>query len=258
MTTKPFSLWRDKRLPPLAPARALRFGLRDGPIDEACAAFREPLVAAAEYGLSGRNHYAHPRNPPYYAATPGAIDAILLRKGVAERLAGVDETLRREAFALFLHDAWRPRAVQSYFHDEWTPAEISKRRPELTGDALAAEVELYWAAPTVDEKRPAPHATGGAVDLTLTWQDGPPLFMGSVFDDATPLAHTDRFEAEAGADFSFSAEEARANRRILYWAMTEAGFCNHPDEWWHYSYGDQTWAKLTGRPAALYGLAEPE
>jgi D-alanyl-D-alanine dipeptidase len=38
--------------------------------------------------------------------------------------------------------------------------------------------------------------------------------------------------------------------------MAEAGFANHPDEWWHYSYGDQTWAALTGRRAALYGLIE--
>jgi D-alanyl-D-alanine dipeptidase len=117
-------------------------------------------------------------------------------------------------------------------------------------------VERYWAAPTRDEAQPAPHATGAAVDLTLVWQDGEPLWMGSLFDDATPLAHTDRFEPDDGAG-SFSDEEARANRRILYWAMTEAGFANYPDEWWHYSYGDQNWAALTGRTSALYGLIEP-
>ena len=56
---------------------------------------------------------------------------------------------------------------------------------------------------------------------------------------------------------SFSNEEARANRRMLYWLMIEAGFTNHPDEWWHYSYGDQMWAKLSNKPAAFYGAAEP-
>jgi D-alanyl-D-alanine dipeptidase len=39
--------------------------------------------------------------------------------------------------------------------------------------------------------------------------------------------------------------------------MTEEGFAGHPEEWWHFSWGDQLWAKLTGAPAALYGLAEP-
>ncbi|MEJ0059268.1 MAG: M15 family metallopeptidase [Terricaulis sp.] len=78
--------------------------------------------------------------------------------------------------------------------------------------------------------RPAPHATGGAVDLTIVWDDGAPLWMGSLFDDATSLAGTDRFERDTD-DFSFSHEEARANRRLLYWLMIEAGFSNHPDEW---------------------------
>jgi D-alanyl-D-alanine dipeptidase len=39
--------------------------------------------------------------------------------------------------------------------------------------------------------------------------------------------------------------------------MIEAGFASHPDEWWHYSYGDQMWAALTGAEAAHYGLATP-
>jgi len=42
----------------------------------------------------------------------------------------------------------------------------------------------------------------------------------------------------------------------LHWVMTEEGFAGHPDEWWHFSWGDQLWAKLTGAPAALYGEAE--
>ncbi|MES1200940.1 MAG: M15 family metallopeptidase, partial [Pseudomonadota bacterium] len=100
-------------------------------------------------------------------------------------------------------------------------------------------------------------ATGGAVDLTIVWQDGEPLYMGSLFDDATALAGTDRFERDMDEP-SFSHDEARANRRLLYWLMIEAGFSNHPDEWWHYSYGDQMWAIHMGKPAALYGLAEPD
>ena len=51
------------------------------------------------------------------------------------------------------------------------------------------------------------------------------------------------------------AEEARANRRLLHWLMTEEGFAGHPDEWWHFSWGDQMWAALTGAPHAHYGAA---
>jgi D-alanyl-D-alanine dipeptidase len=54
---------------------------------------------------------------------------------------------------------------------------------------------------------------------------------------------------------SFSDEEARANRRLLHWVMAEEDFAGHPDEWWHFSWGDQMWAKLSGEMAAHYGEA---
>ena len=46
-----------------------------------------------------------------------------------------------------------------------------------------------------------------------------------------------------------------APARLLHWLMTEEGFAGHPDEWWHFSWGDQMWAALTGAPSAPYGLA---
>ena len=125
-----------------------------------------------------------------------------------------------------------------------------------TGQALVDEVEKYWAAPTAGENSPSPHSTGGAVDLTLIFSDTrQPLYMGGIFDDLTEDAWTDGFERRAPA--SMSDEEARANRRLLYWSMTEAGFANNPTEWWHYSWGDQLWARLYGQSAAHYGACNP-
>jgi zinc D-Ala-D-Ala dipeptidase len=248
---------RERPIPALADARRRKQNYRTWPIDQTADAAMEPLAAAAIFAVSGKNYYAHQRNPPYWRAAAGATELLLVRHGVGERLARANARLAADGLTLFLFDAWRPRAVQAFFHEVWLPAELRRRRPELSGAALQAEVARYWAAPTDDPASPAPHATGGAVDLTVTWADGEPLFMGSLFDDASPLAHTDRFESGTAPTPSFSEEEARANRRLLYWVMTEAGFANHPDEWWHYSYGDQMWAKLTGAPAALYGLAEP-
>ena len=36
--------------------------------------------------------------------------------------------------------------------------------------------------------------------------------------------------------------------------MTEAGFSNCYDEWWHWSYGDAGWARRLCLPHAIYGL----
>jgi D-alanyl-D-alanine dipeptidase len=246
---------RDKPIPKRSGDDAR--GARAMPIAFEGAANSEPLVNARDYGIDGQNFYAQARNPPYYAIIPGSTEALHLRVGAATRLSAVNARLAEAQLELFLFDAWRPQAVQSYFHDRWLPAALRKRKPQLTGAQIAAEVATYWAAPTSAPESPSPHSTGAAVDLTIRWRGGDPLWMGSLFDDASPLAHTDRFEGETSPDaFSFSNEEARANRRLLYWLMVDAGFASNPSEWWHFSFGDQMWAKLRGEPFALYGGAE--
>ena len=217
----------------------------------------EPCMDVRALGLLGANHYCTPFNPPYYVSVPGSIPHLFLRKTVAEKLAGVNDRLRSMGIELWLFDAWRPQAIQRYFHDVWFPDWLWRRNPSLSGEALIEEVEKYWAAPTAGRNSPSPHSTGGAVDLTLVFSDTRhPLYMGGIFDDLTPTAWTDGYEHNEPA--SMSDEEARTNRRLLYWMMTEAGFANNPTEWWHYSLGDQLWARLTRQPSAHYGACVPE
>lgn len=247
---------RSRPIGDQAGLRSAKKGFRALPIARSNVYHGEALVEARDLGLAGENYYHSPRNPPYWRRVEGAIPQLLLRQSVAEKLARLNARASDAGLELFLFDAWRPRAVQAYFHDAWMPAEIARRDPSLAGAALTAEVERYWAAPSIDDASPAPHATGAAVDLTLRWIGGEQLWMGSIFDDATALAHRDRFEALPANAMSFSDEEARANRRLLHWLMAEEGFLGLPDEWWHYSWGDQLWAALAGEAAAHYGLAE--
>jgi D-alanyl-D-alanine dipeptidase len=217
--------------------------------------FDESVIEAHEAGLAGENFYASSRNPPYWHKVEGATDRLWLRRSVAGKLARVNARAGAAGLELFLFDAWRPRSVQAYFHDVWMPRELKRRDPSLSGTALTEEVERYWAAPSDSADSPAPHATAAATDLTLRWKGGEALWMGSLFDDVTALAHRDRFESLDTANFSFSDQEACANRRLLHWLMVEEDFAGHPDEWWHFSWGDQMWAALTNAPAAHYGLA---
>jgi zinc D-Ala-D-Ala dipeptidase len=246
---------RHRPIGDLAPARTARQGFRQRVPIARGALYDEALCEAGDVGLAGTNFYHSARNPPYWRSIEGSTPKLLLRQSVAEKLKAVNARLAPMGLELYLFDAWRPRAIQAYFHDVWMPEELRRRSVTLTGEALTAEIERYWAAPSGHENSPAPHATGGAVDLTLRWKDGEALWMGSLFDDVTALAHRDRFEQLAMHAFSLSDEEARANRRLLHWLMTEEGFAGHPDEWWHFSWGDQLWAALIGAPTAHYGPA---
>lgn len=252
---------RDRPVGDQGPARSARKGFRQRiAIARDNRLFGEAVVEARDAGLAGENFYASDRNPPYWSRVEGATERLWLRATVAQKLARVNALAGEAGLELFLFDAWRPREVQAYFHDEWMPRALQRRDPSLTGAALTEEVERYWAAPSDSADSPAPHATAAAVDLTLRWKGGhwkggEQLWMGSLFDDVTALAHRDRFENLDGENFSFSDQEARANRRLLHWLMAKEGFAGHPDEWWHFSWGDQMWAALTGAPAAHYGLA---
>ena len=254
-----FGMLEDLRARPIGDLSAARVARKDFrtriPIRRDNELFGEPVAEARALGLKGANYYASANNPPYWQPIAGATDKLLLRRSVIEKLRKVNMRANQAGLELFVFDAWRPRAVQAYFHDVWMPNELTRRNPALKGARLAEEVERYWAAPSMHADSPAPHATGAAVDLTLRWINGEHLWMGSLFDDATALAARDRFESLPADNFSFSDQEAQASRRLLHWLMTEEGFAGHPEEWWHFSWGDQLWAALTNAPAAHYGLA---
>ena len=250
--------FRQKPIPDLQPLQERKKDYREHPIDRTSGLYDEKLVEIRDLGIEGENYYCRADNPPYYEAAPGAIDRLFLRESVAIRLRKVDQKLRKIGLRLHVYDAIRPLAVQAYFHDVWMPRRVREWQPNLSDQEMLAEVEKYWAAPTTSEESPAPHSTGGAVDLTICRiRNGEPLYMGSIFDDATELAHTDHFERAAeGALGRFSDTEARQNRRLLYWLMIGEGFANNPHEWWHFSWGDQMWAKLTGAKSAVFGPAK--
>ena len=37
--------------------------------------------------------------------------------------------------------------------------------------------------------------------------------------------------------------------------MKQAGFVQHPNEWWHFSFGDQLWSWFSKQCDAIYGSA---
>ena len=88
------------------------------------------------------------------------------------------------------------------------------------------------------------HQYGGAVDVTVIGPQGERLDMGTTLTDYGTKVHTEN---------NLISEAQVKNRKILYEAMTNAGFINYPLEWWHYSYGDRMWAAYTNRDKCFYG-----
>ncbi len=83
------------------------------------------------------------------------------------------------------------------------------------------------------------------------------LNMGTDFDHFGSEAGTRYFEDLAEQRELLETEkDALQNRRFLYQVMKKAGFSNYPEEWWHWSYGDNMDAANCKKESAVYGGAK--
>jgi D-alanyl-D-alanine dipeptidase len=145
-------------------------------------------------------------------------------------------------------DGFRPLAVQQWLWDDYS-AQIRSKNPGFTDDEVGAAVRQFVAFPQADPLAPPPHRTGGAVDVYLIQTStGKILPMGTEADEIAPASCTRWFEEHPQDPFT-------TNRRLLFHAMTGAGFTNYLGEWWHFDYGNQRWANVSGASAAVYGAA---
>jgi D-alanyl-D-alanine dipeptidase len=183
-----------------------------------------------------------------------------LRRGVIDRLMAAQAALQHPMpdWRLAIFDAWRPVTVQQFmvehaFAEECRARGLDPSAPGLQGAAVRAAVARFWAPPSTDPATPPPHSTGAAVDLTLAQEDGTLLAMGGEIDAIGSESDPDHY-AETALLQDASPEATWHRRRcLLAGVMEEAGFVRHPNEWWHFSHGDQLWAWRGGHAAAFYG-----
>ncbi len=171
-----------------------------------------------------------------------------LRKGVLEALEMAQFLLNKSypGWKLKLYDAYRPIGVQQFMVDYtfdsllkeygWEYYSISAQQRQK----LWEQVYQLWAAPITDPATPPPHSTGAAVDLTLVDQTGKTLGMGGEIDELSPSSHPDYYANSR----KLPEKQYHRYRQVLNQVMTNVGFLRHPEEWWHFSLGDQMWAWL--------------
>ena len=194
----------------------------------------EPLLDLSHSGCT--------LSPEYHRQGLTDESRMFLRKSVVDKLHAIERAWNGARFKIW--DGWRPRNLQRIIYEAlW--ARRAREHPEWSADALAVEVGKF-VNPGSDDVVP-PHSTGGTIDLTVVGADGAELAMGTQFDHFGEEAASLYFEHHAIDD------TVRDNRRMFRDAMITAGFWSHPNEWWHFEYGTQSWALHSGEPHAIYG-----
>jgi zinc D-Ala-D-Ala dipeptidase len=217
-------------------------GWKELPINE-CG---EPLVhlnPLAPKLIFVRSGYAH-------QGIPGASHELYARESVANRLIQAAEVLQviRPNARLQIEDAYRPYEVQAVLFED-IKADLRAKYPRWREETFDRRAQKYVSKPSKDPLKPAPHITGGAIDLTII-ENGKELEMGTVWDYFGPKASTAYFERAARRPQTLY----RDNRRLLFYVMTRAGFTNYPEEWWHFDFGNQFWTQVSGQGVAKYSF----
>lgn len=242
-------------------------------IDTTHPLYTDPLVdpREPEFGFfDAESYYAKP-------TLPGTPDAPFVRLDVARRLVHAntllltDKKVREYLGAparIKIDDALRSYDTQVFAYEVAWPAVIRKINPGITDEALQLELPKYIAKPKTDIT-PTPHLTGGAVDVALVNMQTGERFNrghqgGAIKGTAYPDFHegyhlvegeSDIENIEGQAPVADVRSEIVKSRRVLYWAMTNAGLYVNPHEIWHYGIGDPLSAYVSGTGRPYYGIA---
>lgn len=175
------------------------------------------------------------------------------RESVARRLELATSYLPDDC-ELYIRSAHRSIEEQKkLFENQY--CKNKSENPNLSESELIELTQKYVIKPTVSPFAPPPHSTGGAIDLTIRYNENK-IEMGTVSGEYVPQDETAYYEKHSVTnELTFFGIQGLINRRILYNSMIAAGFTNNPDEWWHFDYGDQFWAKIKGT-TAIYGMIE--
>jgi D-alanyl-D-alanine dipeptidase len=166
--------------------------------------------------------------------------SIFLRQTVADMLATAEKLLPDNLY-FCVNDAFRPVSIQQKYYNSYFQ-KFKKNYPSYSDSKLKKLTSKFVIDPK-DIKR-AGHLTGGAIDLVLA-KNGRNLPMKNL---------SFNFERRSITASDQKIKHINNNRLLLLSVMTEAGFVNYSNEYWHFSYGDYMWAEATNNKTTIYDI----
>lgn len=180
-----------------------------------------------------------------YISDNPTYNKLFVRPQIAQRVQTA-AALLPDQYKLIIRAGHRPVAVQYRLLD-MLKDKYKKDNPQADDQAALEFARTYVSDPSI--KNP-PHCCAAAVDVDMM-----NLTTGQLVDFGCPV-NTDSDISHLDTDKITDLQ--KSNRDTLHKAMLDAGFAPFATEWWHFSYGDNTWADYYNQPTALYGLIEPE
>lgn len=160
---------------------------------------------------------------------------ILVRESVAKMLSKASKKLPKNIY-LQIDGGYRSPKVQEIL---WT------NRVQQLGVQKAKKL----VSNPYEQKTPPGHTTGGAVDVSLLDKNLNEINLSAPFA---------KYYDEQELYSKKITKEAQQLRLLLYKVMLSVGFAPHNNEYWHFSYGDDRWAKYYNKKPIYTQIKNPE
>lgn len=167
----------------------------------------------------------------------------LVREAVFEKIGLISKILDKEDKRLIIRSAWRSFEHQRLLLEDKV-AYLQREYPNKQIEEIE-EFVSYFIAPVTKSL----HSTGGAVDALIY-----DLKNDCVLDFGTNDGLNINLNDKCYPYHPFISHQAKKNRKLLIDLFEEQDFVVDIKEYWHFDYGDASWALEKGEKNAIYGI----
>ncbi len=167
----------------------------------------------------------------------------LVREAVFEKIGRISKLLDKEDKRLIIRSVWRSFEHQRFLWEDKVDS-LQKEYPNKQIEEIE-ELVSYFIAPASKSM----HSTGGAVDALIY-----DLKNDCVMDFGTNDGLKINLNDKCYPYHPFISPQAKKNRELLIDLFEEEDFVVDIKEYWHFDYGDTSWALEKGEKYAIYGI----
>jgi predicted amino acid racemase/D-alanyl-D-alanine dipeptidase len=167
----------------------------------------------------------------------------LVRAAVYDKIGRISKRLDLEDKTLWLRSAYRSFEHQQRLWESRV-ASLQKEFPQKELEEIEELVSYFIAPPSKSM-----HSTGGAVDALIY-----DLTTDSILRFGTNDGYKINLNDKCYPYHPYITPEAKNNRRLLIDLFQDEDFVVDIKEYWHFDYGNVSWAIEKGRNQAMFGI----
>jgi len=169
----------------------------------------------------------------------------MVREAVFDKIGRISKRLDKEDKTLIIRSAWRSFEHQRLLWEERVDS-LKKEYPKKQIEEIE-ELVSYFIAPPKESM----HSTGGAVDA-LIYDLKNDCVMRFGTNDGLKINLNDKCYPY----HPYITPEAKKNRKLLIGLFEEEDFTVDIKEYWHFDYGNVSWAIEKGKDYAIYDIID--